>query len=172
MTETPQHEPVPAFAVSPDDNSSDRAASDANFAVTASALEQLAKSSDALSNRAAELSASTQAEIVAARGQRHRFMWFMGIMAAVVAIILAGVYMQVRSDSRVLQGSENARNLIIDCVTPTGKCFREGQARTGAAIQSINQVSILAAACAPDYVTLPLAQRTDAIKACIVRGLK
>lgn len=140
-------------------------------AVTDEALERLTASSDNLSETAERLADRAQDELVAARAQRVRFMWFMGVMGTVVAIFLVGLYIQVSKSNDVLGGSKKARDLIIDCVRPTGQCYRDGQKRTAAAISSINQVSILAAACAPNYVNLPLPERTAAIKACIVRGL-
>lgn len=36
---------------------------------------------------------------------------------------------------------------IVSCTEPTGQCFKDGQARTGEAVASINQVVIYAVAC-------------------------
>lgn len=70
-----------------------------------------------------------------------------------------------------LHASQDARDRIVDCVDPAGTCFREGQARTREAVTTLNQVSELAAACAPSYVTLPLSTRIAAIEACVLHNL-
>lgn len=175
MTDLP---PQDAVAVSPDDQSSDRAQSDADHVVTVAALEHLAQSTEALTKSADKLSKDARSELVAATAQRRRFMWFMGIMAAVVAIFLAGLYYQTSKSNDVLGGTKAARKAQIslskeikDCVEPTGKCYQDGQARTAKAIGSINEASALAAACAPNYVSLPLPQRITAIERCIVAHL-
>ena len=97
-----------------------------------------------------------------AKTAARRFRVTIGIMFATIALVLGGVVAE-------LNGSHAARDLIIDCVQPTGKCYQDGQARTAKAIGSINEVSVLAAACAPNYVNLPLPQRVAAIEACIKR---
>jgi len=53
---------------------------------------------------------------------------------------------------------------IESCTTPEGECFKRGQARTGAAVASINDVVILAAACAKQPNNVTAAQ----IRACVV----
>lgn len=70
-----------------------------------------------------------------------------------------------------LHSGEGTRKTIADCVKPTGTCFRDAQQRTARVVGSINQVSGLAAACAPNYVNLPLTQRVAAIQHCIARNL-
>lgn len=178
MTEQPPQE---AVAVSRADRSSDREQSDADQAVTVAALDRLAKSSDALTVQADDLADAARAELFAASAQRRRFMWFMGIMAVVVAISLIGLYIQTSKSNDVLSGTKAARasqhrlsNEIKDCVEPTGQCYKDSQARTAAVVAALNLgtkvAAALAAACAPDYVHLPLHQRINAIEACIQRN--
>lgn len=71
------------------------------------------------------------------------------------------------------------RSVLIDCTTPGGECFKEGQERTAAAIQQLiddnllqevatRRVVVLAAQCANQ----PGVQTVDQIEACVERGLK
>jgi len=199
MTDPNQPDPVQqAVAVSPTDQSSDRAQSDRDHAaivnrldtmideqangaahdervahrgqadadqsITVGKLDELIRSSDALTAAAGE---GLERERLA-RSRFRMSMTALGVATvtclAVLGLILFGVHRQ-------LDTAAQQRDQLADCIQPTGKCFKDGQARTGEAVGSINQVSVLAAACAPDYVSLPLPQRTAAIRACIVRGL-
>lgn len=66
-----------------------------------------------------------------------------------------------------LQNRENGR-LLLDCTAPEGECFRKAQARTGEAVGSINDVVILAAACADRAGVDTEAE----IRECVMRGLR
>jgi hypothetical protein len=57
---------------------------------------------------------------------------------------------------------------LEDCTTPSGACYQESNARTGEAIGSINQITIIAAACADQQ---GVATEND-IRKCIEQALK
>lgn len=57
---------------------------------------------------------------------------------------------------------------LVDCTTPTGTCYRDAQARTGEAVGSINDVVILAAACADRAGVDTEAE----IRECVLEGLR
>lgn len=52
------------------------------------------------------------------------------------------------TNTQTLNNSDETLQVVKDCTQPTGQCFKDGQARTAEAVSSINQVVILAAACA------------------------
>lgn len=91
---------------------------------------------------------------------------FVIVAALSVPVILGQIRItQVDNTQRAEQDSE-ALLIIKDCTQPAGKCFKRGQRATAKAVGDINQVVILAAACAP---LTP--GDVDAITACIVDGL-
>jgi hypothetical protein len=64
------------------------------------------------------------------------------------------------------KGNRSTGNLIKDCVDPGGKCFRDGQERTGQLVVSINDATIAAVSCAQTEDSYA------AIKVCVERILK
>jgi hypothetical protein len=57
---------------------------------------------------------------------------------------------------------------VESCTTPGMACFKRSQAATAAAVGSINQVAVYAAACAADVPgELPVRQRVRIIEKCI-----
>ncbi len=154
----------PAIAVSPDDQSSDRVQSDADQKITVGMLDRLTTSSDSLIESNLALASATVTATEREATARKRFYWSMLALGLLTLLALTGIF-------SALVSAQRSRNQLADCIQPTGRCFREGQARTGAAVASLNQVTVLAAVCAPDYARLPLPARTKAIEACIVAQL-
>jgi hypothetical protein len=52
------------------------------------------------------------------------------------------------TNTQTLNNSDQVLKVIKDCTQPSGECYQRAQDRTAAAVSSINQVVILAAACA------------------------
>lgn len=156
-------------------NTSDRAQSDANQAETVGLLKTLSKRADdaiTASNRSTEASENLALAMVAhqerARLAKRRYL----VTLAIVLLGFGGLYwrQQIANDN-----STHARHLIVDCVQPStdpDTCYAKGQAQTAKILGDVTQISALAAACAPDYVQLPLSTRVVAIEKCILDGLK
>lgn len=61
---------------------------------------------------------------------------------------------------------------ILDCTSPEGQCFKDGQKRTANAVGDINRVIVLAAACSvglnPEW---SVSRRQTAIQTCVIDRL-
>lgn len=112
--------------------------------------------------------------------KRARVILVQRILIGVVALYMLGTSAVATIAALV---SLQARNAILDCVEPTGQCYQEGQKRTGEAVQSIvegtligteeisattREVIHLTAFCADQ----PGAQTLTQIEACVVEGLE
>lgn len=189
-------DPIPAVAVSPNDQTSDRTQSDADNvvavasqtsasgeratareqavadqAVTAERLDRLIAASERQTATNEDLALATVEYQERARLARKRFrLTIVGLIAA-TAVILAALAVILSKINDDLISAGRSRAQIADCITPKGKCYQDGQKRTNGVLQSVNKIIVLAAACAPNYVALPLAPRTVAIEQCIEKGL-
>lgn len=65
-----------------------------------------------------------------------------------------------------LQSAENhmVSERIVDCTSPTGKCFKEGQARTNTAVVQLNTVAKYAAVCADRPGSITAQEMNDCIE--------
>lgn len=96
-----------------------------------------------------------------------------------LAILLGFAAYTSYTSSRSLQAIEDGQksghtllNTINDCTQPTGKCYKRGQRRTASAVSSINQVVILAAACASGLPPgLTVESRQAEIQTCVINRL-
>lgn len=86
----------------------------------------------------------------------------LGVFASLLLIII-----QTNRLTEIAETNRSNGALLLDCTTPEGQCYRDGQARTGEAIGTINEVTILAAAC----VKIPTNNTEAEIRACIEAGL-
>lgn len=71
-------------------------------------------------------------------------------------------------------GTQTRRDLL-DCVEPSGKCFKEGQKRTGQVVASLNDVTVAAAVCseADEVRREPdMARRIMLVKRCIQENME
>lgn len=185
-------EPVPAVAVSPKDQSSDRVQSDADQAaligqataitdqadtnraqadadqvITVDRLDRLIAASELLSDSAVDVADATRQEMQTAHRARRRFMVTMFLMVIFTFALLVPLLVIA------VQGV-NARDHIQDCTAPTGKCFMEEQARLGKIIHDLERVTILANVCSvdPALPAMTAKMRTVAVQKCIEVGLK
>lgn len=65
------------------------------------------------------------------------------------------------------RGIASTAEQIESCTTPGRPCFERGQRQTASAIETINRVTILAAACADQ----PRRQTVEQIQFCVLRRL-
>ncbi len=185
-------EPVPAVAVSPDDQSSDRVQSDADQAVlvdraaaitnqadsnrvqadadqviTVDRLDRLIEASRSLSASAVDVAASTQQEMQIAARARRRFTITMFLMVVLTFALLVPLLWLTLSGVR-------DRAKLKDCVSPTGKCFQDEAARRNTFVMNLEKVTVLANSCSidPAVARLPESQRIVVIRKCIEAGLK
>lgn len=104
-----------------------------------------------------------------------------GILVTVVVITLVNIRTDQVDNTVILdklnQNSKISRHTLREirsCVEPTGECYQDGQKRTGKAVNSIGQVTILAAACASDkdLVYMNVTDRAAFIQNCIIEELR
>lgn len=104
------------------------------------------------------------------------------LIVVAVAILLtvfgAGVWLAVEIRATQLEGTPIGKKLlasserVLDCTEPKGQCFQDGQARTADAVANINQVIILASACAVGLDSdLSVEDRQGEIQACVIDRL-
>lgn len=108
-------------------------------------------------------SAREQTEAYAAGRQRDaaarkRFYTILSVLGAIFLVFIAGVLtiliVVLKDQDSIKAGqaaSENARQIILDCVTPDGQCFKDGQDRTGDLVLNLNKVTLLSAVCAQRF---------------------
>lgn len=113
---------------------------------------------------------------------KKRFRRTILIVGVVIALLLAGfgtVMIVLLSTTGKIKTTVDdgaaTRHILTDCVQTTGKCYQDGQKNTATFIKNFldqqGKIISLAAACAPDFVSLPLPQRVSAIQKCIADGL-
>jgi hypothetical protein len=93
---------------------------------------------------------------------------FVIILVILSAVTLDRVATQSDQLVKISQSNEALNKVMLDCTQPTGKCFKDGQARTGVAIQNINEVTIAASYCAK---TVPQDSSIAVLRNCIEREL-
>lgn len=86
------------------------------------------------------------------------------VLACVFALTttLLQVYNTAQIRKTQVDGTPTGK-AILSCTSPTGKCFKRGQANLAFAIKSVNEVSIYAATCASN---LPRPS-VDEIEKCV-----
>ena len=102
----------------------------------------------------------------------------LAVFTVTVVVTFGFAYIE---DQQQQQESRSARDALIDttnrikdCTDPKGKCYRDGQARTGDAIASINAAQIAAIACSQELTARTAAEavaRNAAIAACVRKVL-
>lgn len=147
--------------------------------VTNEHIDRLARASEAQTEASRELALATVEHQERARLAQRRFR----VQVLLILVGFALLYWRQDNSNDKLHGLVNrvadsqaqgaaVREVLIDCVQPSGTCYKKGQQSTAKIVGTVTQVSVLAAACAPDYVHLPVTSRIVAIERCIRKGLK
>lgn len=99
-----------------------------------------------------------------------------------VVVIGGANFIQIKDQGNTAQESrvsitENT-DRIKDCTDPAGKCFKEGQVRTGRVIATIGEAQVAAVSCAllgerlsPEATPAQIAERKASISACVKKIL-
>lgn len=98
------------------------------------------------------------------------------VFCVLVVVVAGGLWMKIDGQSRnadkgraAIQANTEQNRLsgerIRDCVDPAGRCFKDGQARTAAAIKSLNDYNRLGRACA---ATVPIKAGTTTEQALLL----
>jgi hypothetical protein len=106
-----------------------------------------------------DLEASLERKTVRASLATRAFLVFIGVLVGLVVVLQLNTTLLIRHDQEAGQQRAKDTNKNTDqikqlaetiksCTDPAGQCFKDGQARTGEAVASINEVIIYAAACA------------------------
>lgn len=86
-----------------------------------------------------------------------------------VALIVLGFSILWFRQEQALTNAQESRDRIVSCTDPTGTCYQEGQARTGALISQLIDTFIDATACAPAApADATPAERKASIARCII----
>lgn len=80
-------------------------------------------------------------------------------------IILSVLLLGVAKLQTVAYNTNSTSKRLLDCTSPQGKCYQDGNRRTGEAIGNINRVSIYAAYCAKIPVNVTAKQIENCINA-------
>jgi hypothetical protein len=74
----------------------------------------------------------------------------MGVLAfvALFVVMLVAIAWQ---NNQVINQVQQANNRLVDCTTPGGVCYEQGQKRTGAAIIALTRISIYVSQCGRLY---------------------
>lgn len=67
----------------------------------------------------------------------------------------------------ILEEVQRGTDRIIDCTDPEGTCYAEGQKRTSEVVGSLNEVTVVASACAAGFADLAMPARVTATRACV-----
>lgn len=103
------------------------------------------------------------------RANRYELAKRLGILfiAVAVTILLGLTFAGVNILVGLAKDNHQTLTTIKDCTQPTGKCYRNGQARTRSAVANINKVVILAAACASQHP----GQTVGEVQSCVIDRL-
>lgn len=119
-------------------------------------------------------------------GRQRSFAWaligvvVMGlVLLAVVTIVRTTTLVElIREDQKAGQARSKETNRIANqiesCTTPAGECYQRSQRNTGAAVSTINEITVYAAACASQPATLAapnVERRIELITACVQASL-
>lgn len=109
-------------------------------------------------------------------GNRRRAAW--GIVAvlsmALVVSVLVAVFVSASTTAAIresqndntttLDNTSRTLELLLDCTSPEGACYKRGQARTAKVVDDIGLLSAFAAACADR----PRQQTAEEIQECVL----
>ena len=102
------------------------------------------------------------------RRAAYTFVWVLTILF-ILGVVDVGVstYRTTRSIKEQQAATERIAHAILDCTTPGGECYSDGQKRTAQAVIDIAKVSAYANACADAP-----GEQTDAeVLACVMNRL-
>jgi hypothetical protein len=93
---------------------------------------------------------------------------FAGMALATVLTLQTSLLIQQQKFDEV---GQETRTRLLDCTDPNGQCYKDGQARSGAIVKSLNDnqktVVTIAAYCAKQ----PVNQTLEQIEACVNKEL-
>lgn len=102
--------------------------------------------------------------------QKHRIRYEKAKMTLIVvstltSVVTVGMLLGGMANLQDIATDTNqSAELLVDCTTPAGQCYQNGDRRSGAAVQTINRVSVLAAYCSKKPENVSVAQIEDCIK--------
>lgn len=99
----------------------------------------------------------------------RRLQWLLAGLATVIIIVtLVMLVIQSQRVADLVKAEQRNSQLLIDCTTPHHDCYDNANKNTSKAIASINEVTVIAVACARE----PLNTTTAQVKACVEQELK
>lgn len=94
-----------------------------------------------------------------------------GVLIAVTCVIVLGLLNNLTTQAQrieeISKGNREIQIRLQDCTTPGGKCFKEGQARTGNAVVQISEISKIAAVCADKPGTITAEEMDNCIQSTL-----
>lgn len=87
------------------------------------------------------------------------------VISTITSLVTVGMLLGgVANLQDIAADTNRSAELLVDCTTPAGECYQNGDRRSGAAVQTINRVSVLAAYCSKKPENVSVAQIEDCIK--------
>jgi hypothetical protein len=142
------------------------AASTATAALRSS-LEDLINESQALRTdvKTAEVQRAREAE---RRRQENRVMFgLIGILSILMLLMLTVAWQNNQLSADVRASSKQ----LSDCTTPGGKCYAEGQARTGQAVRRLQLIQLYIVQCSRELPGIEGPEFDRRFEACVERRL-
>ena len=91
---------------------------------------------------------------------------------SVIGVIVVALGFSIALDTATNLSTGQTRDTLVDCVEPTGKCYQEGQERTGAAVTGIvvgtREVIIATQVCNNKYPNATV----DELETCVDKEIK
>ena len=107
-------------------------------------------------------------------------LWMCSAAFVLGVVVMISLTLQLATEVRdtQLEGTPLGKKLqssadrILDCTSPDGQCYKDGQERTAKAVGDINRVIVLAAACSVGLdKDLTVDQRQVEIQQCVLDRL-
>lgn len=104
--------------------------------------------------------------------RKRTVFFFLGVLIGLLAVGQVWTQAQIATTTQSIRETQKnstaTLRAIKDCTQTEGRCFQRGQRRTGRAVASINEVSIIAASCASS----PYQQTVEQIRRCVIAELE
>lgn len=72
----------------------------------------------------------------------------------------------------IISAVQATSDRIYSCTDPTGECYRKSQRETAGVVGNLNEVTVVASACAAGFASLPLQERVRATRQCVTEILQ
>lgn len=97
--------------------------------------------------RVADVSRGVRGDVAEANRVRRRDNTVTLVLAAVIVLLLAGALTLTVQNAKIARQNREISRQVADCTTAGGRCYQEGQRRTGEAVADIARMQVLVEVC-------------------------